>query len=121
MLVQDEIEATKADVWWFMHTQADVILQDGGRSAMLSLGGKKLEARIESPESARFEVRPAEPLPTSPNPAGQKSNSGLRKLSVHLSAAGNMRLSVVFLPPDGESEVFLPRIRPLSEWRDKDL
>ena len=120
VLVQDEIEATKVDVWWFMHTKADVTLSNGERTAILSLGGKKLEARILSPESARFEVRPAEPLPTSPNPAGQKSNSGVRKLSVHLTAAGNVRLSVVFLPKDGESELFEPRIRPLSEWRDED-
>ena len=82
VLVQDEIEATKADVWWFMHTQADVILQDGGRMRDAIARRQELEARIESPESARFEVRPAEPLPTSPNPAGQKSNSGSRKLSI---------------------------------------
>ena len=84
VIVQDEIEAAKADVWWFMHTPAAVSLEGDGRKAMLTLGGKQLEARILAPASARFEVRPAEPLPTSPNPAGQKSNEGVRKLAIHL-------------------------------------
>ncbi len=123
VLVQDEIEATKADVWWFMHTKAEVKLGNDSRIAMLSLGGKQLEARILSPASARFEVRPAEPLPTSPDPAGQKNNSEVRKLSVHLTAAGNVRLSVAFIPQDFENERFsaedtttkrVARQRPLS-------
>ena len=67
-----------------MHTPAAVRLEGDGRKATLTLGGKQLEARILAPASARFEVRPAEPLPTSPNPAGQKSNEGVRKLAIHL-------------------------------------
>ena len=46
VLVQDEIEAKEADVWWFMHTKADVVLGDNGRTATLSLNGKNLQARI---------------------------------------------------------------------------
>ena len=116
VIVQDEIEAAKADVWWFMHTPAAVRLEDDGRKAVLTLGGKQLEARILAPASARFEVRPAEPLPTSPNPAGQKSNDGIRKLAIHLPNTKTLRLTVVFVPRDGQGEVALPKVRPLAEW-----
>ena len=71
---------------------------------------------VFSPAAARFEVRAAEPLPTSPNPAGQKSNDGVRKLAVHLPAAGNVRLRVEFIPQDGGSEVAPQKLRALSEW-----
>ena len=63
VIVQDEIAGKAADIWWFMHTKADVSLSDGGRKAVLTLGGKRLEARLLSPDSARFEVRPAAPFP----------------------------------------------------------
>jgi hypothetical protein len=117
IVVQDEVEAKNADLWWFMHTLADVALADNGRKAVLALGGKRLEASILSPASARFEVRAAEPLPTSPNPAGQKSNSGVRKLAIHLKDAGNVRLTVIFLPRDGGSRLTrFAVVRALSEW-----
>ena len=116
VLVQDEIEATKADVWWFMHTKAEVHLLDGGRRAMLSLGGKQLEARILSPVSAPFTVRAAEPLSTSPNPAGQKRNEDVRKLAIHLPDAGNVRLTVMFTPHDGSKVAPFPVVRALSAW-----
>ena len=119
VVVQDEIEAAKAaklDVWWFMHTPATVRLEDDGRKAVLALDGKKLEARILSPAAARFEVRPAEPLPTSPNPDGQKSNAGIRKLAIHLPGVKSLRLAVVFVPRDGQGEVAPPEVRPLAEW-----
>ena len=118
VIVQDEIEAAaaKIDIWWFMHTPAAVRLEDDGRKAVLALGGKQLEARILEPASARFEIRPAAPLPTSPNPAGQKSNDGIRKLAIHLPGYQGLRLTVAFIPRDGQGEVALPKVRPLAEW-----
>ena len=116
VIVQDEIKAAKADVWWFMHTQAEAGLEDGGRRAVLKLGGKCLEARILAPAGARFEVRPAEPFPSSPNPAGQKANDGVRKLAIHLPHAESLRLTVLLVPRDGQGEVAAPKVRPLAEW-----
>ncbi len=115
LIVQDEIEAANADVWWFMHTPAAVRLEDGGRSAKLVLHGKELEARILAPAQARFEIRPAEPFPTSPHPAGQKSNA-VRKLAIHLPNMKELRLTVALVPRDGGGEIALPKIRPLANW-----
>jgi len=116
VVVQDEIESTHADIWWFMHTPAAVRLEGEGRTATLQLNGKQLEARILSPASARFEVRTAAPLPTSPNPARQRSNDGVRKLAIHLPNTAGLRLTVAFIPLDGQGEIALPSGRPLTEW-----
>ena len=40
VLVQDEISCLlPSDVWWFMHTQADVTISDDGKTATLTKGG----------------------------------------------------------------------------------
>jgi len=118
VLVQDEVDADKlADLWWFLHTPATVKVEASGRSAVLEQGGQKLIARILAPESARFEVRPAEPLPSSPNPAGQRRNDSTRKLAIHLAKIGSVRLAVLLVPADGKSDPSraIP-LKPLAEW-----
>lgn len=116
VLLQDEIEAPQpAEVWWFAHTPAEIQLAGDGRSATLQLGGKKLEVRLIEPAQARFEVRPAEPLPSSPNPQRQRPNRGIRKLALHLTGVTNVRLAVLFMP-GGSSGQALPAIKPLANW-----
>ena len=80
VMIQDEIQADDpAEVWWFMHTKASVHIDADGRTATLQRGGKQLMARILSPSDAVFEVMPARPLPTSPDPPGQNPNTEFRK------------------------------------------
>lgn len=77
VLVRDSISATQpVEVLWGMVTEADV--SHDGRVAMLTKSGKKLEARIEAPADAHFDVvstQPAQP---------QRQNEGTRKLVVRL-------------------------------------
>jgi hypothetical protein len=114
VLVQDEVEADKpADLWWFVHTGAEVTLAADGRSAMLQQKGEKLAVRLLAPAEARFEVRPAEPLPTSPNPQGQKNNQAFRKLAIHLPGVTRLQLAVLFAPGEGERKV---EVKPLAQW-----
>ncbi len=115
-IVQDEITGARGDVWWFMHTSAEIQINAEGRTATLNQGGKKLAARITSPADVRFEVREAEPLPTSPNPQGQKSNAGIRKLAIHFNGSGAVRLCVELVPLDGRGEVVSRKVQPLSAW-----
>lgn len=70
-----------AEVWWFAHTRAVIDVADDGRSATLSQDGKRLRARIVSPEDARFEVMAATPLPGSPDPRGQNPNNGAQVIN----------------------------------------
>jgi hypothetical protein len=117
VIVQDEIESATGDGWWFMHTPADVHLESDGRTALLTLKGKQLEARIVSPAAGvHFEVRAAEPLPSSPHPTGQKDNGGTRKLAIRLPQSENLQLTVAFIPHDGQGKVESPKVRPLAEW-----
>ena len=79
VLVDDSISAAQAvEVLWGMVTEADVSLD--GRVAMLTRSGKKVEARIESPADARFDI-----VATQPDQP-QRQNEGTRKLVVRLPA-----------------------------------
>jgi hypothetical protein len=117
VLVQDEVDAQKADAWWFVHTPAEVAISDDGRTATLSLGKEKLLARLLVPAAARLEVRPAAPLESSPCPEGQRANEKVRKLAIHLPQTGRLRLAVLFVPLDRETDpAWTPEIKPLADW-----
>jgi len=118
VLVQDEVQAAQpVSLWWFMHTPASVTLGEDARSAVLELKGVKLAAQILGPEGARFEVRPAEPLPSSPNPEGQQRNKDVRKLTIQLSNVSEVCLAVVFTPLAGKDNGQpLPELKPLAKW-----
>jgi hypothetical protein len=115
LIVQDEIEGARGAILWFMHTPASIQLENGDRRALLTLDGKRLEARIVSPESARFEVRAAEPLATSPHPSKQKGNGNVRKLTIRLPG-GDALLSVAFIPRDGQGDKPTRKFQRLAGW-----
>lgn len=99
VLVQDEIRAdTSADVWWFMHTPAEIEITDGGRRAVLGAKGKTLEARLLAPSDGELAVRDAQPLPSSPDPPPQADNEGIRKLTVHRPEVTDGRIAVLLTP-----------------------
>ncbi len=97
--VTDEVEADEsAELWWFMHTEADVQLSGDKATATLSQNGKQLSVQIVEPAGATFTVLPAGPLPTSPNPDEQASNEGRRKLAIHLTEVTQLKLTVKITP-----------------------
>jgi hypothetical protein len=115
VIVQDEVTLKQAgDVWWFMHTPAQVQLSEDGKTATLTQGTATLQAVLLSPKDARFAVMDAKPLPTSPNPLGQNPNNGIRKLAVHLSQTASMQLIVLL---SLQREVQSPQaLKPLMAW-----
>lgn len=120
VIVQDEVRSkTRAAVWWFMHTTANIVLGEDGRSAILSNGsGKRLWLTIQSPAAAAFSVRDAVPLPSSPNPEGQGRNNGVKKLSIGLSRVTKTRITVLAVPLEAGEPVptDLPPVVPLAYW-----
>jgi hypothetical protein len=75
--VRDEIRAkAPVEALWGMVTGADVTLK--GNEAVLSMSGREMKARIESPAGAVFAVESTQP------PAPQRQNEGTRKLVVRL-------------------------------------
>jgi hypothetical protein len=119
VLVQDEIAADRpADVWWFLHTPAQIEIAADGRSATLSREGRRLEVRLLSPPDARLTARDATPLPTSPQPGKQARNEGIRKLTVHGARTPSLRLAVLLTPwHDGQRPGNrVPELTDLSAW-----
>lgn len=113
VLVQDEFEmASPAEVWWFLHTPAEV--KADGRAAVLSLHGKRLTARILSPAGAEFTVMDAKPLPSSPAPTMQDANPGVRKLAIRLKGVTRERIAVLFDPEASPGSV--PDVIALADW-----
>ena len=100
LVVQDEMKLKRpSELYWFMHTEADVEIVENGRAAILSQLDKRLYVELaEGPAGARFSVMDAAPLATSPNPDGQSSNEGMRKLTIHLEHVQDVRLSVRMVP-----------------------
>ncbi|WP_197479979.1 CBM96 family carbohydrate-binding protein [Paenibacillus swuensis] len=120
LLVQDEIEPKQpSDIWWFMHTKAEIKIAADGKSAMLQMGRKRMHAQILSPDPAQFLVMDSKPLWSSPAPAKQIVNSGVQKLAIRLKEAGNSRISVLFTPLTESEAVpvkFAP-LQPVAEWK----
>jgi hypothetical protein len=115
VVVEDEIQNNAAaDIYWFVHTRAQVELAKDKRSATLLQGGKKLVATLVSPAGATFDIMAAAPLPTSPHPKENNPNEGIRKLSVHMPAASNARIVVVFHPEKGSARNSFTQ--PLAQW-----
>ena len=119
VLVQDEIETkAPADVWWFFHTPAEIQIAASGSQALLTHGKATLEARILSPEKARFTRMAAEPLPSSPQPEKQHNNSGIRKLAIHFEGAEKLTIAVSFAPvhDTGVASKSPARLTSLNSW-----
>lgn len=116
VLIQDELKCEQpAELWWFMHTPARVSIGDDGRAAKLNRNGKHLNVRILEPAGARFDIRPAEPLATSPNPKGQRANTDVKKLAIHFTKIRNLRVVVAFEPVTNNDAPAIT-IKPLAEW-----
>ncbi|MFB3978000.1 CBM96 family carbohydrate-binding protein [Microbacterium proteolyticum] len=115
-LVQDEITTSRPfEALWSMHTKAAITVAADGRSATLTLEGKQLLARIISDNAtAVFTDAPALPLPSSPHPAQQTSNDGVRKLQILFSATGDTTLAVQFSPILTASA---PTLTTLQDWQ----
>jgi len=97
--VHDEIELKKpSNVWWFMHTPANVSVNSDGHRATLTLGDKRIVAHLQEPDDATFTVMDAAPLPSSPTVKGQRVNKGVRKLAIHLEGGNSSSICVVFTP-----------------------
>jgi hypothetical protein len=119
VLVQDEVKAeTGADVWWFLHTPAEIKLNETGSEASLSRDGQRLLVKLLSPPGAAFSIQDAQPLPAAPHPPSQAANDGIRKLAVHLPNTTDLRLAVLLVPvrPAGETVKEPAALRPLTEW-----
>lgn len=115
--IQDELElSTEAPFYWFMHTEADIEITDGGKGAILTLGTDKIKASLVSDdESLVMTVMNPDPLPSSPNPSNQESRAGTRKLVVHSDSVTGVNMAVEFVPYF-DTEILPDTFTPMSDW-----
>ena len=122
VLLQDEIQAsTGKNVWWFAHfthPTTTATLSPDATSVTLTQGSERLWCKVVS-GGGTFQIMNANPLPTSPNPSVQSTNSGFKKLAVNLTNVTNSTLAIWFVPLDpGEAiPTTLPTIEPLANWQ----
>ena len=121
VVLQDELSLTEeTDLWWFMHTTADIAVSEDGKSVVLTESGKQMYVALETNQTdAVFEVIAAEPLEGSANPDGQASNDSYQKLTIHLpEAIGPVTISVRFVPIFGGvtlSSIEANGLEPMTE------
>jgi hypothetical protein len=121
VVLQDEITPNQPlNLWWFMHTYADIQLNASKTAAILQQAGMRLWCAILQPQHSNFSILNAKPLPTSPNPLGQDTNTGARKLTIHIPSAGlaPSTISVLMAPlrPNDQPPTQLPPVTSLANW-----
>jgi hypothetical protein len=95
--VTDAIQLRQTgEVWWFLQTRADVKPSADGRTLTLNQKGQTLTLKLLEPTSARFEIGPSEPLPTSPHPPNQAVNTGVSRIAIHLANVQEATISAQF-------------------------
>jgi hypothetical protein len=95
--VHDAIELRQpGEVWWFLQTRAHVEPSNDGRTVILSQQNQTLTLQLLDPISAKFEIGPSEPLPTSPHPPKQAVNPGVNRIAIHLVNVKDATISVQF-------------------------
>ncbi len=100
LTIRDEITLkNSSQIYWFMHTKANI--EPTANGAILTQNGKKLKLEVKSNCSLKVSKADAKPLSTSPNPS-QTANDGIYKVAIELSGSGNVTIEVK-LSPYGEN------------------
>lgn len=83
-----------SDIYWFMHTKADIEITDNGKTAILTINGKQMKAILSG--DGEFSVMKAEALK-----GGYEYDadySDIKKLTVHLEDVKEAEITVNFEP-----------------------
>lgn len=117
VVIQDEIKSDKPiQLFWFLHTRAEVTLSGNGRSAVLKIDSASVQIDIITPSKAKFTVMKAVPLPTSPQLSENNKNEGIRKLSLALDGVVNERIVVEIHKVKTNNPGSKAFYKPLNEW-----
>ncbi len=120
ILLKDEVRGVakksnnENEIYWFMHTKANVTLKDNNKVAELDINGNKMYATLLT--DGEFQTMGAVPLPDSPNPEGQNANAGYTKLFVHLTNVTDADIAVCFTPGFYYDTLELPAVEPIAGW-----
>ncbi len=122
LIIQDEITANKpSEYYWFMNTHADITVAPDGKSAILEQKGEKMLMRItQGPADAKIGIRPAQPLPTSPDPDVQPDIEE-HKLFIHVQNQQVLNLTVEITGlHEGEGIPAPQPVVAIADWSVED-
>lgn len=83
-----------SEIYWFMHTKADIEIAEDGKSAILTIGGKQMKATLSG--DGEFSVMKAEALKG--RYEFDDEYSEINKLTVHLEDVKTAEITVTFEP-----------------------
>ncbi len=83
-----------SEIYWFMHTKADIEITDNGKTAILTIGGKQMKATLSG--NGEFSVMKAESLKGKYE--YDSDYSDIRKLTIHLEDVKEAEIIVDFEP-----------------------
>lgn len=93
--ITDEIKCDiPSEIYWFMHTKADITISDDGKTAILEINGKKVKATLLN--DGEFSVMPSESL--SGKYEYDADYSDIHKLTVHLNDVSSATICVTLEP-----------------------
>ena len=125
-IVQDEykLKPNVDELWWFMHTEADIELSEDKRSATLTKDNIQLEVHILTDTPGEFLIMDPVPFEGSPN-AELKNQSvikDIKRLSFRFDNVEDGTFAVAFIPKRiGMPSLYeLPELVPLDEWQLTD-
>lgn len=95
LMIADEIECLfKSDIYWFMHTKADIEISDNGKIAILTIGDKQMKAELGGRGS--FSVTDAERL--NGEWEWDEKYDDIKKLTVKIENERKARISITLEP-----------------------
>ncbi len=83
-----------SEIYWFMHTKADIDIAADGKTAILTINGKQMKATLHG--DGEFSVMPAEALGGAYEYDAEYSD--INKLTVHIEGVTNAQICVTFEP-----------------------
>jgi hypothetical protein len=112
-LVQDEINGVPKGkkIRWNMIMRNEAAVSEDGRTAVLEKSGKKLTARLLSPDGVSFRVTDA-----TTKRKDENQNAGFNRLIVDVMSDGSpTTIAVQFTP--GADDAPMLELKPLGEWQ----
>ncbi len=119
-VVQDELELLEeSEVYSFINIyDSEIKIAPDSKSVLLSKGNKHVKLDILCDAPYELSVMRCEPLPTSPNPDGQKVINNISKLSFHFPETKGYNFRIEMRPYLTEEEITpaSTAITPFTEW-----
>ena len=116
VLIRDEFTLkAKGEIYWQMHTTADVAISEDGTVATLTIGNKSIEVRLlDDTTGLKFETMDAVAYEGLKTYEGETSNEGVTKLYIKASGVQKGTFTVLLTPTDGVN----PVVEELANWKD---